>query len=119
MSGGGTKAAPSHRAGSAGGLESTHVVPLRVYLSVFASLLVLTGTTVGVAFIDLGLLNNLVALGIAVLKATLVILFFMHVRYSTRLVPLVVASGVFGLVIMIGLTFVDYATRGWLGVAGK
>jgi cytochrome c oxidase subunit 4 len=53
------------------------------------------------------------------LKATLVILFFMGVRYSTRLTGVVIASGVFALVIMIGLTLLDYATRGWLGVAGK
>jgi len=99
--------------------SSTHVVPLRVYLFVFFSLLILTGTTVAIAFIDLGPLNNLVAMGIAVLKATLVILFFMHVRYSTRLTPLVIVSGLFGLAILVGLTLIDYATRGWLGVAGK
>jgi len=100
-------------------MSSTHVLPLRIYLGVFFALLVLTGTTVAVAFVDLGLLNNVVALGIAVIKATLVILFFMHVRYATRLTSLVVASGIFWLVIMVGLTFVDYATRGWLGVAGR
>jgi cytochrome c oxidase subunit IV len=100
-------------------MSSTHVLPLRIYLLVFFSLLILTGTTVAVAFVDLGPLNNLVAMGIAVLKATLVILFFMHVRYSTRLTSLVIASGLLGLVIMVGLTLVDYATRGWLGVAGK
>ena len=100
-------------------MSSTHVVPVRIYLLVFASLLVLTAKTVGAAFTDLGPLNNLVAMGIAVLKATLVILFFMHVRYSTRLTTLVILSGLFGLAIMVGLTFVDYATRGWLGVAGK
>ena len=100
-------------------MSSTHVLPLRIYLGVFFALLVFTGTTVAVAFVDLGLLNNVVALGIAVIKATLVILFFMHVRYATRLTSLVVASGIFWLVIMVGLTFVDYATRGWLGVAGR
>jgi cytochrome c oxidase subunit 4 len=99
--------------------SNTHVVPARIYLFVFLALLVLTATTVGVAFIDLGPLNNVVALGIAVLKASLVVLFFMGVRYSTRLTPLVIGSGVFMLAVMIGLTFVDYATRGWLGVAGK
>jgi cytochrome c oxidase subunit 4 len=100
-------------------MSSTHVLPLRIYFGVFLALLVLTGTTVTVAFVDLGPLNNVVAMGIAVLKATLVILFFMHVRYATRLTGLVVVSGVFWLVIMVGLTFVDYATRGWLGVAGR
>jgi cytochrome c oxidase subunit 4 len=86
---------------------------------VFVSLLVLTATTVAVAFVDMGPLNNLVAMGIAGLKASLVILFFMHVRYSTKLTSLVIASGLFALLIMVGLTLVDYATRGWLGVAGK
>jgi cytochrome c oxidase subunit 4 len=99
--------------------ESTHVVPARIYVMVFVSLLVLTATTVGVAFIDLGPLNNLVALGVAVLKATLVILFFMGVKYSTKLTGLVIASGIFALAIMVGLTLLDYATRGWLGVAGR
>jgi len=99
--------------------SSTHVLPLRVYLFVFFSLLGLTAVTVAVAFLDLGPFNNVVALGIAVLKATLVILFFMHVRYATRLTGLVVASGVFWLLIMVGLTLADYATRGWLGVAGR
>jgi cytochrome c oxidase subunit 4 len=98
---------------------ATHVVPARVYLAVFTALLVLTGTTVAAAFVDLGPLNNLVAMGIAILKASLVILFFMGVKYSTRLTALVLASGIFGLAIMVGLTLVDYATRGWLGVAGR
>lgn len=99
--------------------SSTHVLPLRIYFGVFLALLVLTGTTVGVAFVDLGPLNNVVALGIAVLKASLVILFFMHVRYATRLTGLVIVSGIFWLAIMVGLTLADYATRGWLGVAGR
>jgi len=99
--------------------SSIHVVPLRVYLLVFASLLVLTATTVAVAFVDLGTLNNVVAMAIAAVKAMLVVLFFMHVRYSTRLTGLVIGSGLFALAIMIGLTLIDYATRGWLGVSGK
>jgi len=97
----------------------THVVPLHLYLLVFGSLLVLTGTTVAVAFMDLGPLNNFVAMGIAAVKASLVILFFMHVRYSTRLTALVLGSGFLFLAIMVGLTMVDYATRGWLGVPGR
>jgi len=100
-------------------MSTGHVLPLRIYLLVFFSLLILTGTTVAVAFVDLGPLNNVVAMGIAGLKASLVILFFMHVRYSSRLISLVIASGLFALVIMVGLTLADYATRGWLGVAGK
>ncbi len=98
---------------------ATHVVPLRIYFFVFFSLLILTATTVAVAFADLGPLNNVMAMGIAVFKATLVVLFFMHVRYATRMTSLVIFSGLFFLVIFVGLTLVDYASRGWLGVAGK
>jgi cytochrome c oxidase subunit 4 len=58
-------------------------------------------------------------MGIAVVKASLVILFFMHVKYASRLTGVVLLSGVFWLAIMVGLTFVDYASRGWLGVAGR
>ena len=100
-------------------MTTAHVLPLRIYFGVFFALLVLTATTVAVAFIDLGPLNNVVALGIAVLKATLVILFFMHVRYGTPLAGVVVVSGLFWLAIFVGLTFADYATRGWLGVPGR
>lgn len=97
----------------------THVLPMSIYIGVFMALLVLTGTTVAVAFVDLGPLNNVVAMAVATLKATLVILFFMHVRYSSKLIGLVVVSGVLWLAIMVGLTFVDYATRGWFGIPGR
>ena len=95
------------------------VVPVRVYVAVFAALLILTAMTTAAAFHDLGPMNNVVALGIAALKATLVVLFFMHVRYGTRLIPLVVAAGLFWLVILIALSLTDYLTRGWLGVPGR
>ena len=64
---------------------SSHVVPTRVYYLIFAILMVCTALTVGIAFVDLGPLNIVAALAIAVFKATLVVLFFMHVKYSTRL----------------------------------
>jgi len=92
-----------------------HVVPVKTYLAVFASLMVFTLITVAVAFVDLGPLNNVVMLGIAITKAILVVLFFMHVKYSTRMIPLVAASGFFFLLILFGLTMQDYLTRGWLG----
>jgi cytochrome c oxidase subunit 4 len=85
---------------------------LRVYYAVFASLMVMTAITVGVAFLDLGAFNAVVALTIAVIKAVLVVLFFMHVRYSTKLTWLVVAAGVFWLGILLALTLSDYLTRG-------
>lgn len=94
---------------------SHHVVPVKTYLAVFASLMVFTLITVAVAFVDLGRLNNVVMLGIAITKAILVVLFFMHVKYSTRMIPLVAASGFFFLLILFALTMQDYLTRGWLG----
>jgi cytochrome c oxidase subunit 4 len=80
---------------------SEHVVPVRVYLVVFAVLLVLTALTTWVAFVDLGPLNVIIMFGIAVVKATLVVLFFMHVRYSSRLTWLVVSTGVAFLLFMV------------------
>ena len=95
-------------------MSEHHVVPLRIYFAVFGALMVFTAITVAVAFLDLGPLNNVVMLGIAVLKATLVILYFMHVKYGTRLIPVVVGSGVFFLLVLFGITMSDYLTRGWL-----
>jgi cytochrome c oxidase subunit 4 len=95
---------------------SAHVVPRKVYYAVFVALLVLTAITTAVAFVDLGPWNTVVALGIAFLKATLVALFFMHVKYSPRLTQVVVAGGIFWLAILIVLTLSDFVSRGWLPV---
>jgi cytochrome c oxidase subunit IV len=92
---------------------SDHVVPRRVYYLIFLLLMVGTAITVAVAYVDLGPLNAVVALTIAVAKATLVVLYFMHVRYSTRLTWAVVAGSVFWLGILLALTFSDYLTRTW------
>ena len=96
--------------------EATHLVPVRVYLTIFALLMMFTAITVGVSFIDLGPMNTLVAIVIAVTKMMLVILYFMHVRYSSRLTWAVVAGGFFWLAILLLLTLGDYLTRGpgWL-----
>ena len=88
-----------------------HIVSPRVYITVFVILLVLTATTTVVAFIDLGRLNAVIMLTIAVTKATLVILYFMHVRYSSRLTWLVVSSGFVWLMILIAFTLSDVLTR--------
>ncbi len=96
-----------------------HVSPLRTYFLVFGALLVFTLTTVVVAFQHLGPLNDLVALGIAGTKMTLVVLYFMHAKYSTRLTKLVVVSGFAWLLILFAFTLSDYVSRGWLGVEGK
>jgi cytochrome c oxidase subunit IV len=95
-----------------------HIVPRRVYYRVFATLLALTGLTVGVAFINLGPLNPIIALSIAVAKALLVILFFMHVRYSTHLIWIYVAAGIIWLGHLMLFSMIDYVTRTWLPVAG-
>ena len=92
---------------------SAHVLPKTTYYSIFAALMVLTAATVAVAFINLGALNFPVAIGIAITKATLVVLFFMHVKYSSRLTKMVVAVSIFFLLTMFGLTLTDYLSRGW------
>lgn len=92
-----------------------HRITLRVYFAVFATLMVLTAVTVWISSVDLGPLNTVAALGIAAVKATLVVLFFMHVRWAPRLIWLVVVAGFFWLGILLVLTMADVATRGWLG----
>ena len=93
---------------------SEHITSRKVYYAVFAALLLLTYATVAVSKIDLGRFNTIVALTIAVTKAVMVVLFFMHVRYSTRLTKLVVVGGFVWLALLIGLTMVDFLTRGWI-----
>ena len=91
-----------------------HVVPVKVYLAVFVTLLVMTAATTAISGVDLGPWNTVVALGIAVFKAALVVLFFMHAKYSPRLTHLVILTGIFWLALLLLITFSDFATRGWL-----
>ena len=92
---------------------SEHIVPVKVYLAIFLALLVGTALTVVAAFVDFPWrLNTIVALTIASVKATLVVLYFMHVRYSPRLVWVIVASALFWMAILFAFTFSDYLTRG-------
>ena len=93
---------------------SEHITSPKAYLLVFLALMVLTAVTVYVAFQDLGPFNDVVALTIAVIKASLVVLIFMHVRYSTPFTKLVVVSGLVWLVFLIVLTLSDYFTRGFI-----
>lgn len=101
---------------------SGHVSPKQTYYAIFGTLMVLTAITVAAAFTDLGTLNFPVALAIAIIKATLVVLFFMHVKYSSKLTKLVVGGAFFFLIILFGLTLTDYLSRGWFasprGTAG-
>ncbi len=95
-------------------MSADHVAPKSLYYAVFAALIVGTLLTYAAARVDMGPLNNVVMLGIAITKALLVVLFFMHVRWSTRLTWVVAASGFFWLLILFGLTMQDYMTRGWV-----
>jgi cytochrome c oxidase subunit 4 len=96
---------------------SEHIVYPRVYVAIFLVLLVGTILTVLAAFRDFpGPLNAVVALTIATIKATFVVLYFMHVRYSGRLVWLVIASALLWLAIMFALTISDYSSRQWLPI---
>jgi cytochrome c oxidase subunit IV len=90
-----------------------HVVPVKIYYGIFAILLVMTGITVAVAYVDLGRLNAVAALAIACFKALIVVLYFMHVKYSTRLIKLTVIAGLYWVGIFFALTLGDYLTRAW------
>jgi len=89
-----------------------HISPKSTYYAVFAALMVGTAITVAVAFVNLGSFNFPVAIGIAITKATLVILFFMHAKYSSQLTKLFVGTAFFFLLIMLGLSLTDYLSRG-------
>lgn len=95
-------------------MDAHHVPALKLYYGIFGILMVGTALTVLVAFYDLGPLNNVMMLTIAVVKAMFVILYFMHVRWSSRLTWVIVASGFFWLLILFTFTMTDYLSRGWL-----
>jgi cytochrome c oxidase subunit IV len=97
---------------------SQPLVPRQLYYRMFVILLGLTLLTVGVAFLELGPLNIIIALTIAVGKALLVLLFFMHLRYSSGLIGIVWGAGIFWVMLLLTITLSDYLTRSWLPVAG-
>ena len=90
-----------------------HIVSPKVYVLIFALLLAGTATTVWASYIDLGILNPIIALAIACSKATLVVLFFMHVKYSSKLTKLTIFAGLFLFLALIGMTLSDYISRAW------
>ncbi|HEV3276487.1 MAG TPA: cytochrome C oxidase subunit IV family protein [Terriglobia bacterium] len=92
---------------------SEHVLPKKLYFVIFASLIVLTAITTGAAFIDLGPFNTVVALVIAVCKASLVVLFFMHLKYQTGMTRVVILAALLWLAVLIGITMSDVFTRHW------
>jgi cytochrome c oxidase subunit 4 len=100
--------------------HTSHIItPTRTYAIVFIGLIFLTGLTYVAAINDFGALNTPIAMGIAVMKASLVVIYFMGVRYNTPLTKVVVVAGFFWLLIMFGITMGDYVSRGWLGVPGR
>ena len=90
---------------------SGHIAPIRLYFVIFGALMVFTLLTVWVSYLNLGYFNLPVALIIAITKAMLVILYFMHVRWSDRLVQVTAASGFVFLLILFSITLSDYMTR--------
>jgi cytochrome c oxidase subunit 4 len=103
-------------------MSTHHVVPVRLYLLIFAALVALTALTVLVSFYDLGggrlhYANAVAAIAIAMAKATLVVLYFMHLRYSNRLTWVFVGAGAFWLAILLVLTLSDFLTRSWLPIS--
>lgn len=105
--------------------HAVHIVPLWIYFSVFGALMVGTALTVGAAYVDLGRFNIVVALAIACVKASLVVLFFMHIYYSSKLTKTIVVAGLATLMIMFFFTGTDLIARGWFsgsnwtGVPGR
>jgi len=90
-----------------------HIVTPLQYTFVFVTLLFFTGVTVGAAYVDLKWANPVIALGIACFKAVIVILFFMHAAYQSRLIKMTIASGFFMFLVLIAMTMTDYISRAW------
>ena len=88
-----------------------HISPISLYVTIFLALMVLTAATVGAAYVDLGQFNFLVAMIIAVFKASLVVWYFMHVKYQSPLTKLTVATGLFFLAILLGMMLIDYSSK--------
>ncbi len=96
-----------------------HSIGLPTYFAVFGALLVLTFVTVWVAFQDYGYLNNVIALGIATVKATLVVLFFMHVLHSSPLTKIVLLVAVLFFLLLVAFVYADVLTRAMLEIPGR
>jgi cytochrome c oxidase subunit 4 len=90
-----------------------HIVTPVTYAIVYVTLLVFTGITVLAAFKNLGIFNPIVALAIACTKGVIVILFFMHVKYQSKLIKLTVGAGFFTFLVLITMTLSDYISRAW------
>ena len=100
-------------------MSQHHILSVRAYLLVFAALLALLLVTIGAAYLELGRLGLLVALAIASTKAVLIMLYFMHLRFSNRLTWVFAGAAFLWLGILLALSLTDYLSRGWLDVPGK
>ena len=99
--------------------HTAHVTPLRTYLLAALALLVLTIITVAIAFVNLGPLNDVVAVGVATVKALIIVIIFMHGRATSGVTRLVIVAGILWLAILMVGTFDDYLTRDWLAIPGR
>ena len=90
-----------------------HIVGPATYAIIFGALLVGTAITIGASYLEMGAWNPVVAIAIACIKATLVVLFFMHIKYSSKLMKLTVGAGVFTFLILVGMSLSDYISRAW------
>jgi cytochrome c oxidase subunit IV len=97
--------------------DTQHKITPKTYYQIFGFLMLFTAITVAVAFVDLGPLNIAVAIGIAILKAVLVVLYFMHVRYSEQVIWIYIGSAVFCLLLLIAYLYGDFWTRSWIHVS--
>jgi len=95
--------------------DTSHISAVRTLLTVFFALMALTALTTAVAYVDLGAGSTAIALAIAIAKASLVVWFFMNVRFNTRLIPVVILGGLFFVLVLFVETFADYGSRGWFG----
>jgi cytochrome c oxidase subunit 4 len=95
-------------------MTTQSIVPLKTYVLVFLALLVLVLITTGAAFVNLGPLNTVVALGIAFAKMMLVLLFFMHLLHSSKLMRVTVVAAFFWLALLMAFVFTDYGSRSWI-----
>jgi cytochrome c oxidase subunit 4 len=95
--------------------DTSHISSVRTLLTVFVGLMAFTALTTAVAYVDLGAGSTAVALSIAIAKASLVVWFFMNVRFNTRLIPVVILGGLFFVLVLFVETFADYGSRGWFG----
>jgi cytochrome c oxidase subunit 4 len=90
-----------------------HVVSPRIYVVIFLALLFFTALTVGASYVEMGIFNPIAAILIACIKAVIVVLFFMHVKYSSKLTKLTVFCGLFTFMALVGMTLADYISRAW------